>query len=240
MPDSCVVPDEEAEREEAAPAARRPSRRTLWLLVVPIIALIVMGYIADALTTTWADSHPLALTLLSSRNRILVLTTNQLDAWSYYLAAGFRLLISDPLFYLVGYLYGDGAVRWVERRSATYGEHLRWFERAFKKASYPLVFIAPNNIVCLFAGAAGMRIPTFFALNISGTALRLYLIRRLGEAFEAPIDDILDFFARYRWPLLATSVTLVVLTLVHDRRSGKGELEAVLDLEHEIEEELDK
>jgi membrane protein DedA with SNARE-associated domain len=217
----------------------RPGRRTLLLLVVPIIALVICTNVGDALTTTWAEEHPLWLTLLNSRTRILVLTTNQMDAVSYYLAGGFRLLLSDPLFYLIGYFYGDAAVQWVERRSSTYGQQLRWFERAFKKASYPLVFAMPNNIICLFAGASGMRVPTFFALNITGTAVRLYLIRRLGEAFEAPIDDVLGFFARYRLPLFIASVVLVVLIVLSDRRKGTGELEGILDLEHEIEEDLE-
>jgi membrane protein DedA with SNARE-associated domain len=238
------------EREERAPsepsvaapshARPAPGRRTLLLLVTPIVALVICTYIGDALTTTWAEKHPLWLTLLNSRSRTLVLTTNQLDAPSYYLAAGLRLLLSDPLFYLIGYFYGDAAVRWVERRSATYGEQLRWFERAFKKAAYPLVFLAPNNVICLFAGAAGMSVPAFFALNVSGTAVRLYLIRRVGEAFEAPIDDILDFFGRYRWPLLVISVALVLLVLWSDRLRGRGELEGILELEHEIEEELEE
>jgi membrane protein DedA with SNARE-associated domain len=216
---------------------RRPSRRTLALLVGPIVVLIVCGWVADALTTTWAEDHPLWLTMLNSRNRILVLTTNQLDPVTYYLAAGTRLLLSDPLFYLLGWFYGDSAVRWVERRSATYGEQLRWFEMAFKKASYPLVFLAPNNIICLFAGASGMPVPAFFAVNIAGTALRLYLIRRLGEAFEAPIDDVLEFFGRYRIQLLIISIALVGLTLVMDRRRGKGELTEILDLERQLEAE---
>ena len=33
---------------------------------------------------------------------------------------------------------------------------------------------------------------------MTGTIARLYLIRRLGEAFERPIDEVLDFIARYR------------------------------------------
>jgi membrane protein DedA with SNARE-associated domain len=218
----------------------RPGRRTLLLLVVPIIVLVICTNVGDALTTTWAEDHPLWLTLLNSRTRILVLTTNQMDPVSYYVAAGFRLLLSDPLFYLIGYFYGDAAVQWVERRSSTYGQQLRWFERAFKKASYPLVFLMPNNIICLFAGASGMRVPTFLTLNITGTAVRLYLIRRLGEAFEAPIDDVLGFFARYRLQLLIASVLLVVIVVFSDRRKGKGELEGILDLEHEIERDLEQ
>jgi membrane protein DedA with SNARE-associated domain len=215
---------------QPAPEGRRPTRRQLLLVIGPIIALIILAYIGDALTTTWADRHPLALTLLNARSRILVLTTNQLDAWSYYLAAGARLLLSDPLFYLLGHWYGDGALQWVERRSKSFGEQVRLYERAFAKAAYPLVVVAPNPWICLFAGAAGMRLPVFFALNVTGTMGRLYLIRRLGEAFESPIASVLDFFARYRLPLFVLSVVLVLLVVWSDRRSQRSEIDALLEL----------
>mgnify|MGYP006193657243 CR=1 FL=1 len=48
------------------------------------------------------------------------------------------------------------------RRSFGLSRGDQW-ERWFGKAAYPLVFIAPNNFICLFAGAAGMRIGWFFA-----------------------------------------------------------------------------
>ena len=153
-------------------------------MVAPIVALIAAAYVGDALTTTLADKHPLVLVLLNARSRILVLTTNQLDTLSYYLAAGLRLLSSDPLFYLLGRWYGDAMIVWVEKRSKTFGEQIRLYERGFAKAAYPFVFIMPNPYICLFAGAAGMRLGSFFTLNILGTLARLYLIRRLGEAFK--------------------------------------------------------
>jgi membrane protein DedA with SNARE-associated domain len=194
------------------------------------VALIVAAYIGDALTTTWADKHPLLLTLLNARNRVLVLTTNQLDAVSFYLAAGLRLLASDPLFYLLGRWYGDAMVVWVEKRSSTFGEQIRMYERAFSKAAYPLVFIAPNAYICIFAGASGMSLTGFFTVNIAGTVLRLYLVRRVGEAFDEPIQAVLRFFARYRLPLFVFSVALVAFILWSDRRKGGGELGAMLDL----------
>jgi membrane protein DedA with SNARE-associated domain len=210
--------------------ATRPSRKRLALVVVPIVALIACGYIGDALTTTWADEHPLLLVLLNARSRILVLTTNQLDAFSYYLAAGLRLLASDPLFYLLGRWYGDAMIEWVERRSKTFGEQVRLYERAFAKAAYPLVFLMPNPYICLFAGASGMRVGSFFTLNIAGTVARLYLIRRVGEAFDEPIQAVLRFFARYRLPLFILSVALVLFIVWNDRRSGKDEIGSMLDL----------
>jgi membrane protein DedA with SNARE-associated domain len=200
------------------------------MVVTPIVALIAAAYVGDALTTTWADRHPLLLTMLNARNRVLVLTTNQLDPVSYYAVAGLRLLASDPLFYLLGRWYGDAMVVWVEKRSKTFGEQVRLYERAFAKAAYPLVFIAPNAYICLFAGASGMALSPFFALNIAGTAVRLYLIRRVGEAFDRPIQSVLRFFERYRLPLFVISVALVVFVVWNDRRRGKDEIGAMLEL----------
>ncbi|HYH49997.1 MAG TPA: hypothetical protein VEG38_10675, partial [Acidimicrobiia bacterium] len=68
------------------------------------------------------------------------------------------------------------------------------------------------------------------ALNITGTVARLYLIRRVGEAFDGPIDGILDFFGRYRLPLFILSVGLLFFVLMNDRRSGKDEIGSMLDL----------
>lgn len=200
------------------------------LVVVPLIGVVVASNVGDALTTTWAEEHPLALTLLNARSRILVLVTNQLDPVSFYLAAGFRLMVADPLFFVIGRWYGDASVQWLERRSPSIGEQVRLYERVFAKAAYPLLVVAPNAWVCLFAGAAGMAVGVFLALNLVGTGLRLYLIRRLGEAFEAPIGSILGFFADYRWPLLALSVGLVAFVVWSDRRRGKDEIGGLLEL----------
>ena len=223
--------------EETERPAGRPSRSRVALVVIPIVGLIVAAYVGDALTTTLARDHPLLLVLLNARSRILVLTTNQLDAFSYYTAAGLRLLASDPLFYLLGRWYGDAMVVWVEKRSKTFGEQIRIYEKAFAKAAYPIVFIMPNAYICLFAGASGMSVPGFFAANIAGTILRLYLIRRVGEAFDEPIQSVLRFFGEYRLPLFIFSVALVAFIIWSDRRKGTGEISTMLDLaEHPPEE----
>lgn len=214
-----------------------PSRAKLTLTIVPIIGLIICSNIGDALTTTWAEEHPLALIALNSRNRILVLTTNQLDAVPYYLVAGIRLLLADPLFFLLGVWYGDTAIKWIERKSPTYGDLVRRAEKGFGAAAYPLVVVAPNQWICLLAGAAGMSVPVFFALNIIGTGARLFLIRALGETFEGPIDDLLGVFRDYRLELFIASVVLVGFFAWNEARRGKGDIGAVRDLEHELEED---
>src|SRR6476620_51581 len=183
-------PDDELD-ERAEDPARRPSRRTVTLIVTPIIILVICGWIGDASAAYLVDHHPVWLIALNARNRNLLLVTNYVDTFPYYFVGTLRLLLSDPLFYLLGYFYGDTAVAWMEKKAPTYGKLMRSAEKWFSVAAYPLVFFAPNNFICLFAGAAGMSIPVFLALNISGTIVRLYVLRVAGDVFSGPIDSLL-------------------------------------------------
>jgi membrane protein DedA with SNARE-associated domain len=229
MPDSPTVATEEPEHGFEVRARKPPGKHTLKLLAAPIVGLIVLSNVGDALAPELVNSHPLQLLAMNARNRNLILVTNQLDAASYYIVGTLRLLLADPLFFLVGYWYGDSALDWMEQRTKTFGKTLRQWETWFGKAAYPLVFIAPNQYICLFAGAAGMSVPGFFIANISGTLVRLYLIRRLGEAFEAPIDDLLGFIRDYRTPLLIVTVVVFTAAMVNELRQTKGEVDAISD-----------
>src|SRR5688572_4159952 len=164
------------------PVRRRPSRRALTLVSVPLIFLVIISYVGDAMAPSLVDRHPAWLIALNARTRNLALVTNDLDPWSYYGIGFVRLVVSDPLFFLLGYWYGDAAVEWMERRTRTWGQMLRQIEKWFGKAAYPLVFIAPNNYICLFAGAAGMSIRAFVVLNVTGSLFRLWLVRLFGKA----------------------------------------------------------
>jgi membrane protein DedA with SNARE-associated domain len=222
-----------------SPERRRPSRRTLTLVSVPLIVITVVSYVGDAIAPTLVDTHPAWLMALNSRTRNLALVTNEVDPWTFYGIGMTRLLLSDPLFFLLGYWYGDAAVTWMERRTNTWGTMLRQVEQWFGKAAYPIIFVAPNSYVCLFAGAAGMPVKAFFAVNIAGTVARLWLVRRFGEAFEAPIDDVVGWIGEYRLPLLALSISLVVLSIFLEAKKGETEVESLAHLEEELEEELD-
>jgi membrane protein DedA with SNARE-associated domain len=222
------------------PDRHPPGRHTLKLLTIPIVGLIVISNLGDAWAPDLVNSHPLMLITMNARNRNLILVTNELDAVSYYVVGTLRLLLSDPLFFLIGYWYGETAMTWMETRTKTYGQVVRQWEKGFGKASYPLVFLAPNNIICLLAGAAGMSVPGFFLTNITGTLARLYLIRRLGEAFERPIDEVLDFIARYRVPLLVASVSFFAVMMVRELRQGSADLEELAEAIDEDEDVDDR
>lgn len=238
MPESPALADETPPPDDdpPGPSHHRPSRLKLALVVGPLIVLVVAAQLGDALTPQLVDTHPLTLLALNARNRILVLTTGQLDWWSYYSVGTLRLLASDPLFYLLGWWYGDAAVLWMERRTRTFGAMVRKGQEWFGKAAAPLVLIAPNNFICLFAGSAGMRPAVFLTLNVVGTIGRLFLIRWLGDVFSSPIDWLLDFIREYRLPLTVLSVSFVGFTIWQETRKGETEVEALLHLEEELEE----
>jgi membrane protein DedA with SNARE-associated domain len=205
------------------------------LVSIPLIVLTIAAYVGDAIAPTLVDTHPAWLMALNSRTRNLALVTNEVDPVTYYGIGLTRLLVSDPLFFLLGYWYGDAAVSWMERRTKTWGQMLRQIEQWFGKAAYPIIFIAPNSYVCLFAGAAGMPLRAFFAVNVAGTVTRLWLVRRFGEAFEAPIDDLVGWIGDHRIPLLVLSVGLVVLSIVMEAKKGETEVGSLAHLEEELE-----
>ena len=88
---------------------------------------------------------------MNARTRNLILVTNQLDAVSYYVVGTLRLLLSDPLFFLLGYWYGDTALQWIEGAPSPSAGCCGSGSGGSAGRAYPLVFIAPNNYICLFA-----------------------------------------------------------------------------------------
>lgn len=225
--------DSPAVRDDAGLARTPPSPHALKLLVAPVVFLVICSNVANVLWPTLQEDNPLLLIALSSINRYLILVSDDLDALSYYGVGTLRLLVSDPLFFLLGYWYGDRALAWMDRKAPSYGPMLRRFQGIFGKAAWPLVAIMPNNFICLFAGAAGMRVSVFFALNLAGTLTRLYLIRVLGDAFSSPIEGFQEVVAEYRWWFIAGSAVLVALSLRGKTQDG-GELDALLHVDDEL------
>lgn len=219
-----------------------PSRRALTFVVVPLIILWVMARIADAtfaqlVPSDTQDGNPYLLLALSPLLRYQVLVVNDVNPVAFFVIGSVRLLVADPPFYLLGYWYGDSAVRWMERQSPGTARFLRRSERFYGKAAYPLVAIAPNNLICLLAGASRMRPLVFFALNIGGTAVRLLLVIQFGQAFADQIDVVQDFIGRYRWWILGISFTAVGVMVGSQARSGTGEIAQLRQLEDELDRE---
>jgi len=197
----------------------KPSRRTLILLVTPIILITTMGFIASAFTPTLATKHPLLMIALDARNRFLVLA-REVDLVPFVIVALIRRSFSDPLFYLLGRFYGEGALRWLEKKGGG-GELVVLTEKLFKKAGYPMVFAFPGAIVCALAGQTGMSPVGFMATNVAGTLTAIFAVRRFSSAIASPVEGLLAFFSRNLVVTTAVSISLVVLSLVLNRMQGK-------------------
>jgi membrane protein DedA with SNARE-associated domain len=204
----------------------------------PILLLLVVGAnVGDAVGPDWQRTHPTWLILLNPRNRWLILASPRLDATTFYGFGFFRLVLSDPMFYVLGWFYGDRALRWAERRLGEGALGFTIWEKWFKKAAWPLVAIAPNNIICLVAGAAGMPAAAFVALNAFGTLARLGLIRVLGHTFQDPLDAASTWIHTNRLWLIGVSVAVMALQLATQSRKGGDE---VTSLRRELESEGDE
>lgn len=207
------------------------------LLVAPIVAVSVAGTIGNALTPTLLAKHPLLLIALEARNRNLILASTRVDPVPFVLVALVRRIVSDPLFYALGYLYGDAAVRWIERKMGDAGAVVRGIERAFSKAAPLMVFLVPGALVCVLAGATRMSPPLFLAMNVAGTLTVLVALYAAGDALERPVGSVNDFVSdNFKW-LTVVSVLLTLWWLYDQRRRGRSEIESITTIERELEEE---
>ncbi len=200
-----------------------------------LIGLVVCGYVATGFFSVLLSQHPLVFIGLSSSNRNLALASGDLAAWSFYLVAFLRLLAPDPLFFLLGRWYGDAATQWMERKSPSYGQLMRQLEKWFTKARYPVVLIAPNNPVCLFAGASTMTWGSFLVTNMIGTAGRLVLIRTFSSVFEDLLGPVRGFISDYQRPLLAVTIAMVAFSIWSERRAGRDRFGDLIHLEEDLD-----
>lgn len=215
-----------------APGAPSPLIRNL--VIGTLIAFVVASNLGNLFLPVLVTEHPAVFIALNPSNRNLALASGDVAAPYFYLIGFLRLVAPDPLFFLLGRWYGDGAIRWMERKAPAYGELLRQLERWFDKARIPVVAIAPNNPVCLFAGAAGMSVGAFAVANVVGTIGRLVLIRLFSSIFEGPLGSLRGFIGNYRWPLLALSFVIVGFTLWSDRRGGRDGIGDLANLDDDI------
>ena len=224
-----------------SPAATR-SKWHLPLLMVPVACVVGAGVIANASWATLVKDHPLVLIALSPINRYLLLTTNDLSAIEFFGVGFLRHIAPDPFYWLLGYWFGDRALRWAidtyPMLSSIAGEDGRALEQPeSRKILYPLAFFAPNTWVALLSGAARIPFATFALLNAAGTLARLALFRWIGTVFESEIQTIVDFISDYQWPATMISVVLVLIGMAFQFRRGKGELVGLAHLDETDDEE---
>ncbi|MDQ1437527.1 MAG: hypothetical protein QOK43_1156 [Acidimicrobiaceae bacterium] len=226
-------PDRSGHQSGAGPRAQ-PSRRTLVLLVAPIIALVVASTIGNAIWPALLKKHPLLLIGLDGRNRFLVLASTRVSLVPFMVVGFLRRVASDPLFFVLGYLYGDRAVRWVERRFAPDTDLVPWLEKNFGRLAPVLVFLFPGSLICVLAGATGMSPLVFGLLNVSGTLAILIVLYQFGDVFNGPVSAFTGFIDRHFRVFTAISILLTIYWLWDQRRRGKSEMTSLAEVERAL------
>ncbi len=180
--------------------------------------------VGDLIASLIFDSRPGLLLAMNPRVRYLVNGANELSIVQYALIGFGRLLSSDPLYYLLGYWYGDRALAWTARRSRTYGPLVEDGARMFRRAAYPIIFIAPNSIISAMAATSGIGPRVFFTLNVAGTVVRLTVVWFIGSLVESQVDSVQGWIAGNRIWLLLLSVAAVAWTVFGEFRGDNGEV----------------
>jgi len=222
------------ERAEVDEAEQRKRIPLPWL-ITPIVVLSVAGTIGDVMGPRLIDDHPLWMMFLNPRTRWLLLATPQVGAVEFFTVGFLRLVLTDPIFFLLGLQYGDGALRWAEEKMGDGGRFIRGVKRWFNKAGWLIILIAPSGYLCLFAGASRMSVRLFATMNVVGTIGRLVLFRIAGEAFRDELLDLVGWISRNQRWLIALSIAVVALQSFRARNRPGGAFETPQEIEEEIE-----
>ena len=213
---------------------REPRRIPLLWLLVPYVIVVAVGYVGDIIGPKLIVDHPLLQIFINPRNRWLLLAAPQVDVVPFFIVGFFRLVLTDPIAYVLGWQYGDAAIRWAEKKMGDDVGIIKTVERWFGKAAPLVILIAPSFYWCVLAGAARMKPRVFISLNVIGTIGRLILFRMAGDAFRDELEDVLEWVQRYQWWLIAVSLVIVALQSL---RRGGGALESPAELAAELEAE---
>lgn len=206
--------------------------RSLRLILVPIVILVVAGLAGGAFAPALLKNNPLGLIALDARSRNLVLVAERIDLWPYLVVGIGRRVIGDPWFYLLGLWHGDRAVKWVEERSLDDGMVVRWIDKYYRRAAGWFVFFTPGALVCVLAGATGMKPRRFALINVAGTVTMVVLLRVFAHSLDGPIGAVTRFNNRWSKWLTLLTFALVALSLLRRSRSPEGlglDVEELLD-----------
>ncbi|MGZ4797944.1 MAG: hypothetical protein ACXVL8_00035 [Acidimicrobiia bacterium] len=210
-------------------------RRSLALFAVPMVLLAIGANVGNALAPTLLNDEPALLLALAPRLRWLLLSSPNLHPVEFYGIPFVRAVGVLSLYYFFGRRYGDAALRWVEDRAGRSMRPVRWIERQFHRARYPITFAFPGSLAALLAGADGMSYVGFLAVALTSTAVRLVLVRSVAQLIEGTLLDILDWIGNNQLWLTAASFAGVFVYVLWSNRSTPEPIESV----EAIAEELD-
>lgn len=173
-----------------------------------MIAVNVLGFVTNASSPKLLKDHPLLLMALNPRYRYMVVAAPRVGALQFYLIGVGRLLLTDPVYFLLGWFYGERAISYF---SDALGEQtIESTRRFFLRASTVMALFFAGPVICVLAGASRMRARLFFTLDVIGTIVVVALLRLFSHSMEGFIKSFLRFNDHnYKWLMVFTVATTV-------------------------------
>ena len=208
------------ESDSPTDAPSRSLPKALPYVLFGIVALLtVVGTITGGAAPELLEKHPLLLVLGAPRYRWIVLVAPKVNAFVLILVSWLRLLLSDPVYFLIGWYYGDKAMIFFE--SLLGKQTMDSTRRFFQRATWVLSAFAAGPVICAIAGLARVKPKRFYTLDIIGTRIIAILLRLFAEALKEPLQSLIDFNKKYsRWLLIIT-VGVMVVALVRSAAKFK-------------------
>jgi membrane protein DedA with SNARE-associated domain len=193
------------------PVAQRgtPPRWLGPVLLVIVVGLYIVGIATSGLATKLLKDHPLSLIALAPRYRWFILASPRIDVLPYFTVGIARLLASDPVYFALGWFFGDRAIRFFEDSLGK--PTIDKTRELFLKASTVMALFFAGPIICVLAGAAGMKPKKFFTLNVIGTTLIVAALRIFSDQLDGVIKPVLRFNDRYSKYILIVTVAVSAL-----------------------------
>jgi membrane protein DedA with SNARE-associated domain len=194
-----------------------------WLggvLIACVAGLWILGFATGGAAPELLKNHPLTLMALSPRYRYMVVASPNVDFAPFMGIGVIRLLASDPIYFMLGWIYGDKAISFFE--DALGKPAMDSTRNFFVKAGTVMALFFAGPIICVLAGAARLKPKRFFTLDVIGTVLVVLALRLFAKQIEGPINSFLRFNAKYsKWLLLLTITTTVIVVLrIGSKRAG--------------------
>jgi membrane protein DedA with SNARE-associated domain len=206
-----------------APPQHHPRTPPNWLgpvLIAIVVGLYILGFATGGLAPELLKNHPLSLIALAPRYRWFILTASRIDVVPYFAVGISRLLLSDPVYFALGWFFGDKAISFFEDSLGK--PTIDKTRELFLKASTVMALFFAGPIICVLAGAAGMRPRKFFTLNVIGTTLLVIGLRAFSSTLDGAIKPILRFNDRYSRYILIFTIAISALYISRAVRKQVG------------------
>jgi len=175
-----------------------PEQNRLRTAVLALLGVVTLGsLLGTALAPYLLVRAPLLLVAISPAAHHVVLAAASADPLPLVAIASVRRVMTCVAAYGLGFLYGRGALGWIELRHPRLARLVGWVERLFARFGVWLLLPAPTPTVALFAGAARTRFVAFVIAATLGQLAWNALTVSVGDAISVWTDRLTTFLGQH-------------------------------------------